>query len=118
MYIKNHEISDCPLTSHTLTTRYHLSCVVFVADRGLFSEDNLQILEQSGLEYVVGAKLKTQARVTKEQILSPDHCQELNEDTSYLTIDLEGKSKLVVSYSKKRARKDQHDRQKEIESKP
>ena len=65
MYIKNHEISDCPLTSHTLTTRYHLSCVVFVADRGLFSEDNLQILEQSGLEYVVGAKLKTQARVIK-----------------------------------------------------
>ena len=62
------------LTSHTLTTRYHLSCVVFVADRGLFSEDNLQILDQSGLEYVVGAKLKTQARVTKEQILSPDHC--------------------------------------------
>ena len=53
------------LTSHTLTTRYHLSCVVFVADRGLFSEDNLQILDQSGLEYVVGAKLKTQARVIK-----------------------------------------------------
>ena len=72
-------------------------------------------MEQSGLEYVVGAKLKTQARVIKEQILSPDHYQELNEDTSYLTIDLEGKRKLVVSYSKKRARKDQHDRQKEID---
>ena len=98
-----------------LQRRYHLSRVVFVADRGLFSEDNLQILEQSGLEYVVGAKLKTQARVIKEQILSPDHYQELNEDTSYLTIDLEGKRKLVVSYSKKRARKDQHDRQKEID---
>ena len=98
-----------------LQRRYHLSRVVFVADRGLFSEDNLQILEQSGLEYVVGAKLKTQARVIKEQILSPDHYQELNEDTGYLTIDLEGKRKLVVSYSKKRARKDQHDRQKEID---
>ena len=82
---------------------------------GYSSEDNLQILEQSGLEYVVGAKLKTQARVIKEQILSPDHYQELNEDTSYLTIDLEGKRKLVVSYSKKRAHKDQHDRQKEID---
>ena len=52
-----------------LQRRYHLSRVVFVADRGLFSEDNLQILEQSGLEYVVGAKLKTQARVIKEPLI-------------------------------------------------
>ncbi len=75
----------------------------------------MQILEQSGLKYVVDAKPKTQARVIKEQILSPDHYQELNEDTNYLTIDLKGKRKLVVSYSKKRARKVQYDQPKEID---
>ena len=39
----------------------------------------------------------------------------MNEDTSCLTIDLEGKHKRVVSYSEKRVRKDQHGRQKKMD---
>jgi len=98
-----------------LKSRYTLSKVVFVADRGLFSESNLSALEQADIDYVVGAKLKTQTHQLKETILNLDNYVELNEDTRTLTIERDKGRRLVISHSQKRARKDQADRQKEIQ---
>jgi len=88
--------------------------IVYVADAGMFNKTNLEEFEKNeNMTYIVGAKIKTMAKAYKEQILKTDDYTELNDDTKVKTLDYNGK-RLLVSYSKKRARKDKHDREKAI----
>ena len=100
-----------------LKKRYQIGRIVFVADRGLFSADNLGSLEDAGMEYVVGAKLKTQSAALKDQILALENYQPLNgqSDLSYLEIERPNNRRLVISYSQQRAKKDRHERNQAIE---
>jgi len=100
-----------------LKKRYQIGRIVFVADRGLFSADNLDCLEDASLEYVVGAKLKTQSAALKNQILALENYRPLNgqSDLSYLEIERPNNRRLIISYSKKRAKKDRYERNKSIE---
>ena len=88
--------------------------IVYVADAGMFNKTNLEEFDKNkNMTYIVGAKIKTMSKVFKEQILKTDDFTELNDDTKVKTLDYKGK-KLLVSYSKKRAKKDKHDREKAI----
>ena len=53
-----------------LKKRYALEKVVFVADRGLFSEDNLSFLEEQNLTYVVGARIKNLPSALTAEVLN------------------------------------------------
>jgi transposase len=88
--------------------------IVYVADAGMFNKTNLEEFDKNkNMTYIVGAKIKTMAKAYKEQILKTDDFMELNDDTKVKTLDYNGK-KLLVSYSKKRARKDKFEREKAI----
>ena len=88
--------------------------IVYVADAGMFNKTNLEEFDKNkNMTYIVGAKIKTMSKVFKEQILKTDDFKEINDDTKVKTLDYKGK-KLLVSYSKKRAKKDKHDREKAI----
>jgi len=88
--------------------------VTYVADAGMFNKSNLEEFDKhKNMTYIVGAKIKTMAKVFKEQILKTDDFIEINDDTKVKTLDYKGK-KLLISYSKKRAKKDKHDREKAI----
>lgn len=83
--------------------------VVFVADSGLLSKENLELLERYNKQYIVAARLKNQPERIREQILDRAgyHRQEqmlVNE------ISLSAERRLLVNYSEKRACKDAHDR--------
>lgn len=102
-----------------LRERYDLSHVIFVADRGLLSEENLAFLEKEKFDYIVGSRLRNLPKKIQKKIL---------DSSNYLTVDptIDGQNEciatfeqdngrnLIVSYSEKRARKDQHDREKSI----
>jgi len=88
--------------------------IVYVADAGMFNKSNLEEFDKhKNMTYIVGAKIKTMSKVLKEQILKTDDFIEINDDTKVKTLDYKGK-KLLISYSKKRAKKDKHDREKAI----
>ena len=88
--------------------------IVYVADAGMFNKTNLEEFDKNkNMTYIVGAKIKTMSKVYKKQILKTDDFIELNDDTKVKTLDYNGK-KLLISYSKKRAKKDKHDREKAI----
>jgi len=88
--------------------------IVYVADAGMFNKSNLEEFDKNeNMTYIVGAKIKTMSKVYKEQILKTDDFIDMNDDTKVKTLDYKGK-KLLVSYSKKRAKKDKHDRDKAI----
>jgi transposase len=87
--------------------------VVFVADSGLLSKDNLAVIEKSEKQYIVAARLKNQPESIKKQILDKGSYQQ-GDHMLIKEIALPGERRLLVNYTEKRARKDAHDRQKAL----
>jgi len=101
-----------------LKGKYELDKVVFVADSGLMNADNLDLLDEHGFEYIVGARLKNLNKATKKKILELDSYQACHfgedDNTKVLEIQQPKNRRLIVSHSERRARKDAHDRQKTV----
>ena len=98
-----------------LRDKYNVDNVVYVADSGMFNNDNLkelEMLEEYNFNYIVGARIKNMQKNIKEQILNKNNYKELNSEISIANITLDNGRKLVVTYSLKRARKDKADREK------
>jgi transposase len=93
--------------------KYHLAKIVLVADSALLSQENLAELEEEGLEYIVGARLKKVKNKLKDEILDPNNYQEITPGYQIAHFS-DGHRKIVVSYSSKRALKDASDRKKAI----
>jgi len=87
--------------------KYLLGKPIVVADAGLLSEDNRKSLANSGYKYILGARVKSLKEILKEKILS-FHLQ--NSQTK--TIKQDDGTRLVISMSDKRAKKDKHSREK------
>lgn len=90
--------------------KYKVEKLVVVADAGLLSKDNVTQLQQKGYEYILGAKIKTESEQIKEKILQLD----LKNGTTTV-IDKDEHTRLIISYSDARARKDAYNRQRGIE---
>ncbi len=84
--------------------------VVCVADRGMLSEANLQALEEAGIHYIVGAKLKQLPKTQQARILDDTHYQPLGDDGGRVLSFPHQSRRVLVSYSPVRAEKDRHDR--------
>jgi hypothetical protein len=102
-----------------LKQRYALEKIVFVADRGLFSEENLGFLEEQKLTYVVGARIKNLPAALTREVLNSDHYHDLEsadctqEDDVFKVAEfMHNQRRLVTSFSQRRARKDAEDRTK------
>ena len=92
----------------------HIEKITIIADRAMMSEKNIQLLETSGLKYVIAAKLKLLPRENRIAILARTNekiiCQN-GEDTIAVQEHCYENRRLIVSHSTKRARKDARDRE-------
>jgi transposase len=112
-----------------LKERYGIKKAVVVADSGLMSDNNVVLLEESGLEYILGARLKTLNVKWQNRILDnhdykifikedEETASSKNREKEVLRIydfDYTEKRRLIVSHSNLRAKKDQRDREKAVE---
>jgi transposase len=99
-----------------LQTQYAIKNILLVADRAMFSEENLSFMESLGIQYIVAAKLKTLSKSFKSDILHADYKEEVIGDELHWLKEFEHKSRrLVVGYSAKRAGKDAADRQRLVD---
>ena len=89
-----------------VSVKFNLDKPIIIADSGLLSIDNILILEAQGYEYILGARIKNEAKAIKEQII--DH---FYADGEVICIQKDEKRRLIVSYSRKRAKKDEYNRQ-------
>jgi len=62
----------------------------------------------------VGARIKNLTKSIKDKIVDRDNYKELNSDKEIARFRLDNGRKLIVTYSKKRAKKDKSDREKGI----
>jgi hypothetical protein len=96
--------------------------LVVVADSAMLSEANLAMLQENGYSYIVGARLKSLKGTLAREVLSlavpvnpDDKPGEDSRQASAGSIAVDQYSRLVVSFSPLRARKDAHEREKMIE---
>lgn len=87
--------------------RYGISDFVLVADSGLMSRSNVALLKSAGYKYVIGARIRNESADVKEWILS----REKVDGRSCERVKADG-DRLIVSYSDKRAGKDEYNRNK------
>jgi transposase len=93
-----------------ISKKFNLSKPIVVADAGLLSTDNINLLEQNEYKYILGARPKNETQKIKQQIL-----ETRLENDMYKVIEKDNKTRLIISYSDKRAAKDQHNRKRGLQ---
>jgi len=91
-------------------TTYHLDDLIVVADSAMLSKANIESLGQAGYRYILGGRIKNESTQIKEKILA----LRLRDGQSGV-VEKQQDTRLVVSYSAKRAAKDQLNRQKGLD---
>jgi transposase len=107
--------------------RFGINRVVIVADRGLNSKGNLNLIKDAGYGYIVASKIKSMNTEIKEKIFDEQGYITVSDAFKYKTIEYINtfvddekiqhslQENLIVSYSEKRANKDRSDRTRLIE---
>ena len=98
------------LAMNRLKVKYGIEDIIIVADSGLMSKENLEKLENLGYSYVLGARLRTMKKLDQENILNNMSKFEEYSDKEKLFETNQERNRLIVKYSKKRAKKDENDR--------
>jgi transposase len=87
-----------------ISKKFDLAKPVVVADAGLLSKENIEALELDNYQYIIGARLKNEPKEIKEKITA----RQLS-DGEFFKLNKRNK-RLIVTYSDKRASKDEHNR--------
>lgn len=90
-------------------SKYGFSKPTIVADSALLSKANIDKLVSQDYKFIIGARIKNETAAVKRQILDATNSID---DQKTVVIDKPDNLRLIVSYSKKRAKKDAHNRQK------
>lgn len=93
-----------------MAERFGLERPVVVADAGLLSRSNLKALQDSGYEYILGGRPRNEGRAIQEAILS----RHLS-DGEVAIIERDADTRLVVSRTGARRKKDAANRQKGLQ---
>jgi len=89
-----------------ISKKFNLKKTIVVADSGLLSKDNIEALEQENYQYILGARIKNETTAIKEKVLGAKY-----KDGQIKSIKKNDASRIIISYSDKRARKDAHSRE-------
>ena len=105
-----------------LEKRFDITKIMVVADAGMLSNDNQEMLGDKGLPDILEYRMKSAPAALKARILDKEGAQpwsghgpdDKSEEGWYKVIEHEG-SRIIVTYSPTRARNDAHKRDKAIE---
>lgn len=86
--------------------KFNIEKPIIVADAALLSEKNILALQNSGYQYILGARLKNETDEIKKQILELNVEEDVPQELKYK------KGRLIVSFSSKRAYNDKKNREK------
>lgn len=89
--------------------RFKLTDFVVVADSGLLSRKNIDLLKAAGYKFILAGRIRKESKSVCDWVLGlPKDPNKLHETT------VNGDERIIVSYSPSRARKDAHNRDKGI----
>ena len=89
-----------------ISTRFKVGKVVVVGDRGMISKANIEYLERSGYQYILGYRMRTIPKEHRKWVFERAEFRKLkNLELEHQDIEYEGR-RLVVCYNAERAEKD------------
>jgi len=88
--------------------KYSLENLVVIADSGLLSNSNIQVLQNHRYEFILGARIKNESTAIQQKILA---LQLSNGESACIQ---KGDLKLIITYADSRAHKDVYNREKGI----
>jgi len=97
--------------------KYEIKQLVIVADSGLMSKENIKELIKKNYKFIIGARIKSGTESMKKQILA----MQLSDGHSvvipkqYEGMSMAEAQRMIVSYSKQRAKKDEYNRKRGLE---
>jgi transposase len=97
-------------TIEKIIKKFNLSKPVVVADAGLLSSKNIKELQENQYQFILGARIKNETNIVKNKIFETNL-----KDNEYAVIEKSKTEKLIIAYSDKRAKKDEHNRKKGLE---
>jgi transposase len=94
-------------------TIFNIGEVCFIGDRAMFTRDNLSLLDRSGYQYIVAAKLRSLSENNKADVLNENNYQPtiLKNELAWIGEFNYEKRRLIVTYKKGRAIKDNEERE-------
>ena len=106
------EVKTLAVAIEHLKSLFNIGSVCFVGDRAMFTRGNLSILEAHGYNYIVAAKLRSLSEEMQTKVLDDKNYKltVLKNDLVWINeLDHEGR-RLIVSYKKQRAIRDNKER--------
>lgn len=97
-------------TIEKIIKKFNLSKPVVVADAGLLSSKNIKELQENQYQFILGARIKNETTIVKNKIFETNL-----KDNEYAVIEKSKTEKLIIAYSEKRSKKDEHNRKKGLE---
>lgn len=93
-----------------LRKKYSVNRLIFVADRGLFSSNNIEYLKKDSGEFIVGFKIGTSKKVFQQELYDIDRFTFINEELAWYETQ-HGQDRYIVTWSKTRAERDRKTRE-------
>lgn len=97
-------------TIEKISKKFNLSKPIVVADAGLLSSNNIKDLIENHYQFILGARIKNESDVVKNKIFKTSL-----KNNEFVVIEKSIEVKLIITYSDKRAKKDEHNRKKGLE---
>ena len=91
-----------------LRRRFQIGQVIVVADRGMISHNNLELLTEdsdSPFEYIVGCRMRKQKEITEEVLSRGGRYHEVSKKLRVKEVEVEGR-RYVVCFNEEEAKKD------------
>jgi len=107
-----------PVAIEQLKRKYSIDKVIIVADRGMMNKGNMEAVSGNGYEFIVGDRIKNMSPEVQAPLLDLSNYKQewvyMDEEEEivlrYTTLQY-GNKTIIATYSKKRAHKDRHDRE-------
>lgn len=92
-----------------ITERFKIRRVIIVCDRGMVSEKNLSLLEESGYEYIVGVKMRQFKKEAAKKYLAAETMKKIKDNLAAKEIIINGK-RMIICFNSQQALLDEEKR--------
>jgi len=93
-----------------ISKKFELNKPIVVADSGLLSKDNIKALEEAEYKYILGARIKNEDNQIKKKIFEKSF-----KNGQLRSIQKQENLRLIISYTEKRAAKDEYNRKRGLQ---
>lgn len=104
-----YEPHTLPKILEKLKTKYRITRVIVVADRGIITKDNVSDLREAKLDFILGMRLWTMTKAWQAKVMDKSQYRSLNNEGTLLVREMEYQGdRLIVTWSQERAERDAH----------